>query len=71
MENCPYCGFDEYYTKDRVYGTARFIRRFDGEEADNSEMFDYIIQKPGKVAYCQNCHRKIGNCDHNGVIKNG
>ena len=58
---CPKCLeiIEEYYTKDYVRGTALHILRFDGKEADNSELYDCLSHEEGKVAYCLLCHGYI------------
>lgn len=33
LTECPFCGYDEFYTTGYVYGTIRCRSRFDGKEA--------------------------------------
>ena len=62
LEECPFCGHDEFYTNDYYKGTATFLQRFDSEDADdNSQMYDGLIHIQGKRAYCANCCSYIGN----------
>ena len=59
---CPFCGYDEYYTKEYVCGTVPYAERFDGEEAHNEQMYDGLLMKhySGRC-YCRNCNRYLGN----------
>lgn len=59
MEECPYCGNEEYYTKDYMYGMVRYMQRFDGKEADNGDMYSLLRQKLGKYAYCFKCDKRL------------
>lgn len=60
FKKCPHCDSSlGYYTKDYVYGKVSWGNNFDGSEADNSEKYDYLNCKNGKIAYCQNCDKKI------------
>ena len=57
---CPYCGSEEFYTKQKVSGKVTYIQRFDGEDADNGEMYDMIRHKTvGKYAYCLECNKRL------------
>ena len=62
LEECPFCGHDEYYSKEYVYGNVSYGERFDGEEAHNESMYDGLNSKPfnGKC-YCRNCEVYLGN----------
>lgn len=42
LKCCPYCGGEEYYTKDHVKGIATTRYRFDGEFCDNGDMYEGI-----------------------------
>lgn len=71
LEACPFCGYDEFYVKQRVTGYSTFFERYDGEEADdNSQMYDSLIFHGGEKAYCVNCDRYIGNKEKNVIGKN-
>ena len=60
LDKCPFCGCEEYYTRDYARGTVRFIQRFDGEVTDNSEMYDSVYTvRYGKYAYCLHCHKRL------------
>lgn len=58
---CPYCGGEEYYYRQSVYGYAFYNVRFDGEETDNSEMYQYLQHRePYGEVKCRNCERVLG-----------
>jgi len=60
FENCPYCGSDGgFYTKDYVSGHATTRFMFDGSDADNSDMYEGLSHRMGKVAYCLDCHKSL------------
>lgn len=64
IDKCPHCGNDEqFYTKDYAFGSVRSVSRFDGEEADNSDMNDGIRYKMGKHIYCGKCNKKIARVE--------
>ena len=62
LDCCPFCCSKEYYTKQYVYGTLCYNERFDGEEAENGELYDGLNCKnySGRV-YCKECGRYLGN----------
>lgn len=62
LKECPFCGFDEYYTKEYTYGTVCYGERFDGEEAHNEDMYAGLLTKnySGRC-YCRNCGEYLGN----------
>lgn len=66
---CPYCGCDEYYTRQYTTGTIYFAERFDGKEADNTNMYDTLDYHEGVKAYCRSCNRYLGNTKANEVSK--
>lgn len=63
MDRCPNCGSGEgYYTKQQVKqvsGTVQYRYRFDGEPADNGDMYNSLNFRGGKRAYCIDCHKKL------------
>ena len=62
LTECPFCGNDEFYTKDYVYGASIYHQRFDGgEDVDNTEMYSSLMHKPGAKCYCNNCESYLGN----------
>ena len=70
LKECPYCGGNEFYTKDYVCGVLRYAERFDGTEADNTEMYDYLNMKEGAGrAYCRSCEKYLGNKTTNVIGK--
>ena len=70
LENCPFCGSEEFYSKNYMYGTSHYNERFDGEETYNDQMYDGLIVKYGYRAYCCNCNRYLGNKTKNTLSKN-
>ena len=61
LSECPHCGHNEWYRKQRVKGEIIFRERFDGKETENFEMYDGISHRDtSKFAYCSKCHKKIG-----------
>ena len=61
LECCPFCGHDEFYTNEYVYGTTRYKERFDGKETENAELYDYLNTRSytGR-AYCAKCGKYLG-----------
>ena len=58
---CPFCGNDEYYTSQQFKGICNYKERFDGTEADNSDIHDNIVYYGGNKAYCSRCRKYLGN----------
>lgn len=62
LTSCPFCGSEQFYTRDYVYGSSAYRQRFDGKEACNNEtMYDGLNIKEGQKAYCDRCGKYIGN----------
>lgn len=61
LKCCPFCGCEEYYEKQYVRGTIEYISRFDGEEADNSELYEGLLYDCSGRVYCVDCGRYLGN----------
>ena len=60
IDKCPHCGSDAgFYTKDYLSGTCRYNRNFDGSEAYNGEMYEYLSHEIGKIAYCVMCDKRL------------
>lgn len=60
IQNCPFCGYEEYYKKETYKGTCNAYARFDGKETENGDMYSYASHKlSSKFAYCTACNRKI------------
>lgn len=70
LSECPFCGYDEFYETEYVYGTTRWRSRFDGKEADNSDLYDglRIKDSSGRI-YCDNCNKFLGNRKNNTLSK--
>lgn len=63
LKACPHCGCDEFYVVQRYKGTGKYNRRFDGGSADNTTMYDCLIESPGKIAFCVDCTVAIARWD--------
>lgn len=61
LKECPFCGCEEYYEKQKATGSVHYRSRFDGEEADNEDMYiDVFCKSTGRV-YCVKCNKALGN----------
>ena len=70
LKNCPFCEHDEFYTKQYVYGSICCGERFDGEEAHNEELYDYLnCRNYNGRAYCRSCGKYLGNRETNVLSK--
>lgn len=68
MNQCPYCGCETFYTKERVCGQITVRHNFGGSEADNSEMYEGIAYKyASKFIFCNECNKKIGKLSDVGL----
>lgn len=57
---CPHCGNKEqYYRVARISGKGAVQYRFDGMEADNTNMHDNLSYVEQKKAFCSQCHKEI------------
>lgn len=64
LEECPYCGYDEFYTYQAVKGKIAHRERFDGGNGDNTQIYDHLdYGKQQKTVYCGNCQAKIARDD--------
>jgi transcriptional regulator with XRE-family HTH domain len=71
VESCPHCGHDEFAVKQTYQGSGLYYRRLDGKEgADNTEMYNCLNHKVGKIAYCGMCEEPIGRWDETEHSKN-
>lgn len=70
LTECPFCGSDEFYTTQYVYGTLRYKERYDGKEAENEQLYDGLNTKnySGRT-YCANCEKYLGNKESNVLSK--
>lgn len=70
LEECPFCGYDEFYTNEYVFGSIRYAERFDGKESHNEELYDYLNTKNyNGRAYCRKCEKHLGNRETNVLSK--
>lgn len=64
VKACPYCGHDEFAVKQSYQGSGLYYRRMDGfEGADNTEMYNCLSNRVGKLAYCGQCEKPIARWD--------
>lgn len=70
LTECPFCGYDEFYTTLYLCGTTRYGECFNGDEAHNEQMYDSLCTRryTGK-AYCRNCEKYLGNKESNTLSK--
>ena len=61
LTECPFCGNDEFYINERVKGITEFYQRFDGEQADNTELYEGLEHTDLEGAYCSYCKKYLGN----------
>ena len=60
MTGCSFCGnTEEYYIKTYFYGSVHMRQRFDGGQPYNCDWYDALRIKPGKYAYCVECHKRL------------
>lgn len=59
ITKCPHCGSTEgYYTKCNYFNVI-WRGSFDGEELDNTDMYENVRVTGGGLAYCQSCGKVI------------
>lgn len=61
LKCCPFCKSEEFYEKEYAKGSITYRMRFDGEETDNSTMYDNLDHYSSGRAYCDDCNRYLGN----------
>lgn len=59
ITRCPHCGSEEGIFTKATLKCVRHFCGFNGEEQDNSEMYDDAVQIGGEIAYCQECLKPI------------
>ena len=61
---CPHCGnSEEFYIHECLKGKIYPRYRFDGGEADNTDLWTHVRSYPQKTAYCGICEKKIGTIE--------
>ena len=64
LTECPHCGYDEFFSYQRVSGHVAYRQRFDGDDADNTELHSSInFGKPQIWVFCGSCQEKIARND--------
>lgn len=69
LAKCPFCGSEKYYMNCYCFGRVRCNLRFDGEEADNTTMYDGLSIKQLKRVYCFHCKKYLGDIEADTVGK--
>ncbi len=61
IKECPHCGNDEFYVKQKVSGTIEYNYKLDGSrEAYNGDYVDSLSYTTiSKYAYCNNCEKRL------------
>lgn len=60
LSECPKCGHNEFYQKQSVKGFIYPRKRFDGGEADNTELYNNMgYGALQKTVYCGACQKAI------------
>lgn len=61
---CPHCGGDQFYVMQRYSGRGQYHRKLDGTEgASNGLMYDCLVHKVEKTAFCSDCEKPIAKWD--------
>ena len=60
MKECPYCGCEEFFVLQSYSGTCECRFRYDGEEAENGDMYEFATHKDKtKYAHCSDCRKRL------------
>lgn len=60
IKECPFCGHDTYFIKQRYSGYCEYQIRYDNEETDNGELlYGAEFKNVSKYAWCSNCRRRL------------
>ena len=60
MNECPYCGHDEFFVTQSYSGICEYRFRYDGEVAENEDMHEGATYKDRtKYAYCCKCRKRL------------
>lgn len=60
VEECPVCGFSEFYVSVSMSGKTSYFYKFNSDHANNSELHECLTYRMGKTAFCAKCNEKIG-----------
>lgn len=61
LTECPFCGNKEFIVRERTIFVYDFVYSFDGNECDNSGIYDSGLSYSNDRAYCDKCGKYIGN----------
>lgn len=61
IKQCPHCGSEiGFYFRERYKGCNIFNLTYEGEDGDNSAMYDSAeITHRSKYTYCQHCDKRL------------
>lgn len=63
LTECPHCGCEEVYTRQKAAGHVVWHQRFDGGATDNDRMYEHLNIYPSIWVYCACCEEKIARMD--------
>ncbi len=59
---CQHCGNSyHFYVMHVVSGRVGYFYGFNGDDVDNTNMWDGARLKPQKTAFCGECHKSLGS----------
>lgn len=58
IDRCKHCGHDVAIIKSRTHGYVHLRIGFNGKDVDNSEMYDDLVYRQPKYAYCEHCGKR-------------
>lgn len=61
LEACPFCGGMEYFERRCTHGSVTYFWRFDGKEADNTNMYANLVYSGGQRVWCASCGKLLGD----------
>ena len=61
IKECPFCGCTTFYQKFQYRGRGIYFSNYDGSDAENGDMYDYVNATTTGRAYCAECDRYLGN----------
>ncbi|WP_185345856.1 hypothetical protein [Listeria booriae] len=60
ISECPHCESKfGYYEKIQISGRSRWYHKFDGKEADNTDVYQDTKFKYSKYTYCADCDKRL------------
>ncbi|MGA6364908.1 hypothetical protein [Proteus penneri] len=60
--SCPHCGNDySFYVMHTASGSTSYFYGFNGDDVDNTHLWDGVKLKSKKTAFCGECQRSLGS----------